>query len=257
MSRADSPSVLHVVRALRLVKISPRLIAWPIAAYVLLLRRTCRLRIHDDPRPELHCRSERFAYSILHAHQIAAAINTDPNTAAMVSRSGDGDLVVRAFRALGVTPVRGSSQKHGSDRGGVAALDALVEHVQAGSPAIIAVDGPRGPRGRVRKGIAALALRADATVVNVILVPRWRLRITISWDRFQVPLPFSRIDAYFADPIRCEPNEGIESVRRRIEISLNELELAHDPSEAEPTSKRSRSGKRGGKRDDRHHGKAA
>ncbi|WP_231932995.1 DUF374 domain-containing protein [Botrimarina mediterranea] len=235
------------------MKISPRLIAWPIAAYVLLLRRTCRLRVHGDPRPELHRRGERLAYSILHAHQLAAAINTDPDTAAMVSQSGDGDLVVRAFRALGVTPVRGSSQKGGRDRGGVAALDALVDHVSAGSPAIIAVDGPRGPRGRVRKGIAALALRADATVVNVILVPRWRLRITLSWDRFQVPLPFSRIDAYFAEPIRPEPNEGIESVRRRIETALNALELEHDPSEALPPAGKARGGKRGR----RHRGKAA
>ena len=247
MSRADSPSALYVARSLRPVKISPRLIAWPIAAYVLLLRRTCRVRIHDDPRPELLHRGERIAYSILHAHQLAAAINTDPDTAAMVSQSGDGDLVVRAFRALGVTPVRGSSQKNGRDRGGVAALDALVEHVSTGSPAIIAVDGPRGPRGRVRKGIAALALRADATVVNVVLVPRWRLRITISWDRFQVPLPFSRIDAYFADPIRPEPNEGIESIRRRIETALNELELAHDPSEAAPVRRRKQSAKRDGR----------
>jgi lysophospholipid acyltransferase (LPLAT)-like uncharacterized protein len=253
MFRALSKSVVYVVRSLGLVKISPRLIAWPIAAYVLLLRCTCRLRIHNDPRPELCRRGERFAYSILHAHQLAAAINTDPDTAAMVSQSGDGDLVVRAFRALGVKPVRGSSQKNGRDRGGVAALDALVEHVQTGSPAIIAVDGPRGPRGRVRKGIAALALRADATVINVILVPRWRLRITISWDRFQVPLPFSRIDAYFAEPIRPELNDTVESLRRRIEISLNELELSHDPSEAASAPMRTHDGKR----NDRQRSKAA
>lgn len=215
-------------------KISPRLIAWPIAAYALLLRRTCRLRVHDDPRPELRRRGERIAYSIFHAHQITAAINTDPDTAAMVSQSGDGELMVRALLLLGVTPVRGSSQKNGRDRGGVAALEALVEHVSAGSPAIIAVDGPHGPRGRVRKGIAALAQRCDATVVNVVLIPRWRLRVTLSWDRFQIPLPFSRIDAYFAEPIRPLPNEGLESLRRRVEESLNALELAHDPSEATP-----------------------
>ena len=215
-----------------MLKISPRLIAWPIAAYVLLLRHTCRLRVHEDPRSELRRRGERIAYSVLHAHQITAAINTDPGTAAMVSQSGDGELMVRALRLLGVTPVRGSSRKNGRDRGGVAALDALVEHVSTGSPAIIAVDGPHGPRGRVRKGIAALAQRSDATVVNVVLIPRWRLRITLSWDRFQVPLPFTRIDAYFAEPIRCQLNEGIESLRRRIEDSLYTLELAHDPSEA-------------------------
>jgi len=217
------------------MKIPPHAIAWPIAAVVLLLRWTCRLRLHGDPRPALRERGERFAYAILHAHQVAAAINTDPDTAAMVSRSGDGELMVRAFHALGVTPIRGSSQKDGKDRGGGAALDKLVEHVAGGSPAIIAVDGPRGPRGRVRKGIASLAQRADAAIVTVVLVPTARIRVTLSWDRFQVPLPFSRIDAYFAEPIRPEPGEGVEALRRRIEASLNALEQDHDPREAAST----------------------
>ncbi|TWU00350.1 hypothetical protein Pla108_12990 [Botrimarina colliarenosi] len=215
------------------MKIPPQWIAWPIAAVVLLFRWTCRLRVYNDPRPELKRRGVRYAYSILHGHQLAAAINTEPNTAAMVSQSGDGELMVRAFLALGVTPVRGSSRKNGRDRGGAAALDALTEHVASGTgPAIIAVDGPRGPKGCVKKGIAALADRADAAVLNVVLIPKWRLRITPSWDRFQVPIPFTRIDAYFAEPIRKRPNEGVEALRRRIEDSLNALEAEHDPTEA-------------------------
>lgn len=216
------------------MKLSPELIAWPIAAVVMLMRWTCRLRVHDDPRPALRRTGKRYVYSILHAHQIAAAINTEPNTAAMVSQSGDGELLVRAFRALGVTAVRGSSRRAGEDRGGADALDAMVEHVTTRGPAILAVDGPRGPRGQVRKGIASLAKRSDAAVLNVVLVPRWRLTIRGAWDRFQVPLPFSRVDAYFAEPITRAPGEGVESLRKRIERSLNDLERAHDPNEARP-----------------------
>ncbi len=218
------------------MKISPALVAVPVAAYVMLLRWTTRLTIHNDPRPELKKRGARYAYSILHAHQIAAAINTEPNTAAMVSQSGDGELLVKAFRALGVTPVRGSSRKNGHDRGGAAALEGLIQHVSGGDPAIIAVDGPRGPRGQIRKGIAALAKQADASVLNVILIPRWRLTISLAWDRFQVPMPFTHVDAYFAEPIRANPNESTEMLRRRVEHSLNELEREHDPGEASTTA---------------------
>ena len=214
------------------MKLSPTLIAWPIAAVVLFLRWTCRVRIHDDPRARLRAAGKRYAYSILHAHQIAATMYAEPKTAAMVSRSSDGDLLIRAFHALGIVPVRGSGRSGEKDRGGAAALSQMVKHVEGGDPAIIAVDGPRGPRGHARKGIASLSQRADAAILNVILIPRWRIRMPRAWDRFQVPLPFSRVDAYFAEPIYPQRGEGVEGMRRRVEVSLNDLERQHDPSEA-------------------------
>lgn len=214
------------------MKISPKLIAWPIAAVVNLLRWTCRLHIHDDPRPGMRESGQAYAYAILHAHQVAAAMYTEPNTAAMVSRSGDGDLMIQAYRSLRITPVRGSNRTKSGDRGGASALAELVQHVGVGSPVILAVDGPRGPRGRARKGIASLSQRSGAAVLGVILVPRWRLRFSKAWDRFQVPLPFSRIDAYFAEPILSEEGESVESFRRRVEDSLNALETHWDPAEA-------------------------
>ncbi|MEO0529107.1 MAG: lysophospholipid acyltransferase family protein [Planctomycetota bacterium] len=215
------------------MKIPPKLIGWPIAAAILAFRWTCRVRLHGiDPRPAMRARGEKYVFSILHAHQIAIIAFAERNTAAMVSRSADGELLQPVFRVLGVVPQRGSN-----GRGGTAALDAMVEHVDSGAgPALIAVDGPRGPRGQVRKGIAALSKRTDATVLNVVVVPRWRLTFRGAWDRFQVPLPFSRIDAYFAEPIRPQPNESVEELRRRIEHSLNGLEQQHDPTEAIHTS---------------------
>ena len=214
------------------MKISPKLIAWPIVLVVYLLRLTCRVRIHDDPRQQLRDSGQAYAYAILHAHQVAAAMYAEPNTAAMVSRSGDGDLMIRAYQALSIVPVRGSSRTANQDRGGMTALGQLVDHVAVGAPVLLAVDGPRGPRGRVHKGIASIAQQSGAAVVGVVLIPQWRLRFSKAWDRFQVPLPFSRIDAYFCEPILSDEEEGLESVCKRVEKSLNELESKWDPSEA-------------------------
>ena len=216
------------------MKIPPKLVGWPIAAAVLAFRWTCRVRLHGvDPRPTLRERGEKYVYSILHAHQIAILAFAEPETAAMVSQSGDGELLQPTFRAMRVVPMRGSNRRGGAD-----ALDAMVEHVDRGDgSALIAVDGPRGPRGQVRKGIASLAKRTDAVVLNVVVVPRWRLTFRGAWDRFQVPRPFSRIDAYFAEPVRPGETEGVESLRRRIEASLNALEREHDPSEADAEPK--------------------
>ncbi|MEM1303438.1 MAG: DUF374 domain-containing protein [Planctomycetota bacterium] len=222
-----------------------------IAAAVLLLRLTCRTRLHNDPRAALRSHSGSYIYSVLHAHQIAAVINREPNTAAMVSQSADGQLLILAFRALGVKAVRGSSSTKRNaehNKGGRAALRGLADHLRAGGRAYLAVDGPRGPRNRVNKGVAVLAKQTGAVVVNVVAVPTRRWILAGVWDRFQVPRPFSCVDGYFGEPLFIEPGEAIESFRQRVEHQLTELERRHDPQEAADaqaaTAARVRRGKR-------------
>ena len=206
---------------------------WFIALAIQNLRATCRVRIHDDPRPKLRADGGNYVFSVLHAHQIAAAICRERGTAAMVSQSADGDFVALGLRLIGIKTVRGSSRRTGEDKGGLSALSDLVEHVRIGYPAYLAVDGPRGPRNRVHKGIALLSQRTGASVLNVVAVPSRRWIFKRSWDRFQIPKPFTTIDIFVADPIWPEQNERIEEYSRRIEQSLCQLEKLRDPVEAD------------------------
>ncbi len=96
----------------------------------------------------------------------------------------------------------------------------------------MAVDGPRGPRGHVNKGIAVLAKQTGAAVLNVVGIPRRRWIFSNAWDRFQVPLPFTQIEGYFAEPLFYRTGESVEEFRLRIQEQLNGLELLHDPQEA-------------------------
>ena len=198
-----------------------------------VLRATCRVRIHADPRPRLRTDRRPYVFSVLHAHQIAAATAREPGTAAMVSKSKDGDFVALGLRLAGVKTVRGSSQRsiNDTEKGGLSALSELAEHVRAGSPALLAVDGPRGPRNRVHKGIAALSQQTGAAVLNAVVIPSRRWIILRSWDRFQIPKPFCKIDVFVAPPLWPEQDESVEEYRRRIEFSLCELEKDHDPTE--------------------------
>ena len=119
------------------------------------------------------------------------------------------------------------------DKGGLAAIEALIEHVEGGSPGYLAVDGPRGPRNRVHKGIAVLSQRTGAAVINMVAVPSRRWIFTHAWDRFQIPKPFATIHGYFGEPLFYREGEGVEQYRKRIETSLNDLEQKHDPVEFE------------------------
>lgn len=205
---------------------------WFIALAMLILRATCRARIHDDPRPVLRANGARYVFSVLHAHQIAAATCRERGTAAMVSQSRDGDFVAVGLRLLGIKTIRGSSRRRGEDKGGLSALRSLGEHVRSGHPAYLAVDGPRGPRNRVHKGIAVLSQQSGAAVLNAVAVPTRRWIFKRTWDRFQIPKPFCRIDVYVAVPIWPEQGEPVEQYRRRIERSLCQLESIRDAAEA-------------------------
>jgi len=209
------------------------LAGWLAAIIILFIRWSSRIIWHDDPREALRRDRRPYAYAILHCHQVGAVIAGEPTTGAMVSRSADGDLLVPSLRVRGIVPVRGSTRLKGQDKGGTAALDRLVDHVHAGFPGYLAVDGPRGPRNHVNLGIARLAKETGAVVLTCSPLPVRRWILTKTWDRFQIPKPFTRLHVYFGEPLQCGEEESIEDFRRRVEEALIALEVEHDPVEAE------------------------
>ena len=207
--------------------------AWFAGALLWLWRWTCRTHYIDDPRPQYRREARPYIYALLHAHQLGAIIiNDERHLAAMVSRSTDGDWLVPALNLRGVRAVRGSSRKAGVNKGGQAALGTLVTLVKNGTPALIAVDGPRGPRNTVHRGIAQLALRAQATILPLVVLPNRRWILHRAWDRFQIPKPFSRVSAAFAEPIALGLDDTEETLRQRTAAALAALEARFDPEES-------------------------
>jgi len=206
-------------------------LSWLVAGLVALLRATCWVRFHNDPRPRLRAEGQGYVYGFLHAHQMSIIIGSEPGTAAMVSRSRDGQLVVPALNLAGCVVYRGSKKSDNRSRGGQQAIDSLIAHVQQGKPAAIAVDGPRGPRGRVHKGVAMVSQQSGAAILVICARPKFRWIARLAWDRMQLPLPFAPIDGYFAEPIYPQAGEKLEAYRQRIETTLREMESKLDPSE--------------------------
>lgn len=207
-----------------------QILPWLVGAVVFVLRMTCRIRTHDDPRPQLRAGGMTYVYAALHAHQVSAIVGSEHGTGAMVSRSSDGQILIPALKIAGCVPVRGSGGK--PHKGGVTALQRLIRHVAEGRPAFLAVDGPRGPRGHVHGGVGLLAQKTGSAVVTVVAVPSRRWIFAKTWDRLQLPLPLSTIDLYFSKPLFPKPEESLETFARRIADRLSELERQHDPSEA-------------------------
>lgn len=206
------------------------ILGWILGFYTFVTRSTCRWSVTNDPRGRLRQQGVPYIYAALHAHHGAALISADRGSCAIVSRSADGDVAIPSLRICGITPIRGS----GGDarKGGVTALRSAINYIDAEHPACIAVDGPKGPRGRVHSGIAKMSQKSGGVVVPLILLASKRWIFKKSWDRLQVVLPFSTVHVYFADPMQMEPGESSSEFSKRVEVVLRDLEIKHDYEEA-------------------------
>jgi lysophospholipid acyltransferase (LPLAT)-like uncharacterized protein len=155
----------------------------------------------------------RLALSVfLHRHFVRF-IGRPRQLAALVSASKDGGIVARVLENFRVQPVRGSTSRRGSQ-----ALLELTTWAERGYDLAITPDGPRGPCYRVQMGVISLAQVTGLAVMPVgyMLTRKVRLR---SWDRFQVPLPFSRCVIEIGDPVRV-PRDASDSDRERLRLEL-------------------------------------
>jgi hypothetical protein len=142
--------------------------------------------------------------------------------AAMVSASRDGGFLSVILKCFGVEPVRGSSSRRGPQ-----ALRELTGWLRKGYDIALTPDGPRGPRYVVQDGIIALGQLTGRPVIPVGTKVHWKLTVK-SWDRFQIPLPFSRVDVLVA-PAVFVPRESDDAhrqqLRSQLEASLRELSI--------------------------------
>jgi len=139
-----------------------------------------------------------------------------PGMAAIVSASKDGALLAAILECFGVRPVRGSSSRRGPQ-----ALLELTTWSERGYDLAITPDGPRGPCYEVQEGIMSLAQLTGLPILPVSYSLSWKIRAG-SWDRFQIPLPFSRCDVFFGAPIRV-PREVSDSEREALRLQLQNV----------------------------------
>jgi hypothetical protein len=144
----------------------------------------------------------------------------DGMLATVVSDSRDGEIIAQVLERIGYGTARGSST-----RGGLKALIALRRHMDQGRIGVITVDGPRGPRHKVKDGAVYLAHKTGALLFPVRSRPAAKHVFERSWDRFELPMPFCRCPVYFGDPLEFPGNkptpELLEQGRLRLEEALH------------------------------------
>ena len=136
----------------------------------------------------------------------------------LVSQSRDGSLIAGVLEKIGHGVIRGSSSK-----GGGQAIVSFVRLLKRGDLGTITVDGPRGPAEIPKEGIFLIAKMSGSPIVPLSFKPRFYRCFEKSWDRFCFPLPFSRIEVRYGEPICVNSDcrrQDFGELRRQLQEAL-------------------------------------
>jgi lysophospholipid acyltransferase (LPLAT)-like uncharacterized protein len=153
-------------------------------------------------------------------HLLALRRFTPRQCVVMLSPSYDGRLLAAFLKHFGVNHVFGSSRS----RNIAGPLD-LIRRIQAGEVGLIAVDGPRGPRGVVKPGFLNLAAVADAQLLLVTTSASRGFTLK-TWDRAHIPAPFAKLQVslQLLPPPKRTDGDGIHSaVQERLLSAAREV----------------------------------
>lgn len=139
----------------------------------------------------------------------------------ITSSNFDGEWIAGIIKRFGFGTSRGSTS-----RGGARALLQLSRDLAAGHPAGFTVDGPRGPARISQPGAVWLAKASGHPVLPFHLEADryWTLG---SWDRTQIPKPWSTVAISVGEPIyvpRSAGEDEIEQYRQRLDAALVKAE---------------------------------
>ena len=157
----------------------------------------------------------RLALTMEAYYGYAAKRSRRGGLAAMVSASKDGGFLSAILECFGVQPVRGSSSRRGPQ-----ALLELTTWAERGLDLAITPDGPRGPCYVVQDGVMSLAQVTGLWIIPFSYHATWKIR-SKSWDRFQIPLPFSRCEMVLEKPVRV-PRDATDAQREELRCQLEQ-----------------------------------
>jgi len=193
---------------------------WAFYLIILLIGRTIRFEVKGWENFEAIENAGKLPiYAFWHDRIFASTyFFRNRGIAVLTSQSKDGEYIARFIQRLGYGAIRGSST-----RGGVGALVEMIRTMRNGVAMAFTVDGPKGPRYEAKSGAVLLAKKTGNPIMPFVVEPQkfWTIR---SWDKLQIPVPFTRARLTIAKPIFVRADSNDDDTRK----SLAELQDSLD-----------------------------
>lgn len=138
----------------------------------------------------------------------------------MSSVSRDAEYTGRVIKRFGYGTARGSAT-----RGGGRALAEMAQCLDNGMEVGFTIDGPRGPAFVAKPGAVTLARHTGQAILPFHIAAKKYIEFP-SWDRLQIPLPFTRAASFIGEPIyvpRDATSEDVAAKQAALQSSLDNL----------------------------------
>jgi len=192
-----------------------------IAAWILLgMCRTYRIRV-VNPEVMDKVQSGNYVLSFWHGGMVVGwFLHRSFQMRALVSQSKDGEILSAVLESWGYTLIRGSSH-----RGGKEAMQGMIDEVKKGARLAVTPDGPTGPLHVMKIGAVRTAQQTCVPLV-IASIHAERKHQLKSWDRFEIPYPFSRVFVRYIGPLAIDRSLDGESLTQRVrEIEAEWLKI--------------------------------
>lgn len=203
-------------------RLASRILGAALAAW----RATLRVEIlHRERYDEAVAKGGPILFALWHGRMfLSIQAHRHEGIVTMASLSKDGEIIAAWLEKNGYAVARGSSS-----RAGGSALRAMVREIRAGRHAALTVDGPRGPARVVQPGIVQLAKLTGGWILPITSSSA-RPRFLQSWDRYLVPLPFSKNVVAYGPAFQVSADVPDEAAAARV---AEELDAATREADAE------------------------
>ena len=184
---------------------------------IMLIKLTLKIEIIGKENME---EDKPYVLALWHNKVVATvlALGFIKKRAGLASPSADGELISVPLEKLGYKMIRGSSGKD-SVKGLVQLIKAVKEGYTIGTP----LDGPKGPRFEAKQGMMYVAQKSGRPMVfmGAAYSKKWVLSKT--WDKCQIPKPFSKVVCVISEPFYLEKSIPVEDYKEIVEKKLNDI----------------------------------
>lgn len=160
-------------------------------------------RVHVDGRERLnrlYAANKPFLICFWHGKYMPIFPLLEGCRACVISsRSERGSVIAEICRNFGYQNAQIPDQPRHESLG---LMEKALSEAQAGG---IAVDGPLGPRHRVKSGVIRIALALGFDLLPISVDSRRKIVFSKRWDRMEIPLFFTKVCLVIGEPIKAPP----------------------------------------------------
>ena len=232
----------QLIRKITYSKLFQELICWLVFGYLQLIYYSSRKTfINQELLIDAAKNKSPLIISIWHNRLMAIPLITKKpkklypqcNLMSLASKHGDGRFVGRVMEKFGLISILGSSNDGRKSSRGIdfADMRKILYGLKNGNSLGITPDGPRGPNQKINGEIINIAKISGAGILATSCSSSRFIELK-TWDKFKIPLPFSRLYFCFDDkPIYISKNtekDELDKIRVDLEERMNLVQKKSD-----------------------------